>query len=171
GEHRIGLSFSGRGSVQYQIVGRYYVPWALTPDVGPHPPLAIEVAYDRTRLTQDEVATVKVRVRNNTPATARLIMVDLGIPPGFEPSGGDFAALVDQTRGRAGGKLEKYTITAKQVILYFDGLSPSQTVEFSFGLRAKFPVRAKTCSSRGYEYYNPRVEDRAKPVEMTIVAK
>jgi hypothetical protein len=98
-------------------------------------------------------------------------MVDLGIPPGFEPSGEEFAALFDQTRGRAGGKLEKYTITAKQVILYFDGLSPRQTVEFSFGLKAKFPVRAKTFSSRVYEYYNPRVEDRTKPVAMTIVPR
>ena len=62
-------------------------------------------------------------------------------------------------------------MAARQVILYFDGLSPNQTVEFSFGLKAKFPVRAKTFSSRVYEYYNPRVESRAKPVEMTIVAR
>ncbi|TMQ61615.1 MAG: hypothetical protein E6K78_12615 [Candidatus Eisenbacteria bacterium] len=167
GGHRIGLSFTGQGNVQYQIVGRYYVPWDLRSDSEPRGPLSIDIAYDRMRLAQDEVATAKVRVRNNTPATARLIMVDSG----FEPSSEDFEALVDQTRGRVGGKLEKYTITAKQAILYFDGLGPEQTVEFSFGLRAKFPVRAKTFSSRAYEYYNPRVEDRTKPVEMTIVAK
>ena len=57
------------------------------------------------------------------------------------------------------------------MILYFDALAPRQTVEFSFGLKAKFPVRAKTFSSRVYEYYNPGVEDRTKPVEMTVLAR
>jgi hypothetical protein len=171
GAHKVDLSFAGKGSMQYQIVGRYYVPWARRADAGPGEPLSIDVTYDRTRLAQDEVATARVRVRNNTRGTAKMIMVDLGIPPGFEPSGEDFASLVDQTRGRVGGKLEKYTITAKQIILYFDGLNPGQTVEFAFGLRAKFPVKAQTFSSRIYEYYNPTVEDKAKPVELTVLAK
>jgi len=171
GAHRVSLAFAGKGSMQYQIIGRYYVPWARRVDAGPREPLTIDVSYDRTRLAQDETATAKVKVQNNTPAKARMIMVDLGIPPGFEASGEDFAALVDSSRDKNGGKLEKYTITAKQVILYFDGLNARQRVDFSFKLRAKFPVRAQTFSSRVYEYYNPTVEDKTKPVEMTVVAK
>jgi uncharacterized protein YfaS (alpha-2-macroglobulin family) len=171
GSHKINLSFAGKGSMQYQIVGRYYVPWAQRVDAGAREPLSIDVSYDRTRLAQDEVAKATVRVQNNTQAKAKMIMVDLGIPPGFEPNGEDFAALVDATREKAGGKLEKFTITAKQVILYFDGLNARQRMEFSFKLRAKFPVRAQTFSSRVYEYYNPTMEDKAKPVEMTVVAK
>ncbi len=171
GAHKVSLSFAGKGSMQYQIVGRYYMSWGRRVDAAPREPLTIDVSYDRTRLAQDETATAKVRVQNNTPATAKMIMVDLGIPPGFEPSGEDFAALVDSTRGKTGGKLEKYTITAKQVILYFDGLSSRQRVEFSYKLRAKFPLRAQTFSSRVYEYYNPTVENKTKPVEITVVAK
>jgi uncharacterized protein YfaS (alpha-2-macroglobulin family) len=171
GAHRVSLSFTGKGSMQYQIIGRYYVPWARRVDAGPREPLTIDVSYDRTRLSQDETATAKVRVQNNTPAKAKMIMVDLGIPPGFEPSGEDFAALVDSSRDKNGGRLEKYTITAKQVILYFDGLNSRQRIDFSFKLRAKFPVRAQTFSSRVYEYYNPTVEDKTKPIEMTVVAK
>jgi hypothetical protein len=169
GAHRVGLSFAGKGSLQYQIVGRYYVPWVKRPAAAD--PLSIDVSYDRTKLAQDEIATAKVQVTNNTPAKAKMIMVDLGIPPGFEPSGEDFATLVDESRNKNGGKLEKYTITVKQVILYFDGLNPRQKMEFSFKLRAKFPVRAQTFSSRVYEYYNPTVENKTKPVEMTVVAK
>ena len=171
GAHRVSLSFAGKGSMQYQIIGRYYVPWGRRVDAGHREPLTIDVSYDRTRLSQDETATAKVRVQNNTPARAKMIMVDLGIPPGFEASGEDFAALVDSLRGQNGGRLEKYTITAKQVILYFDGLNARQRVDFTFKLRAKFPVRAQTFSSRVYEYYNPTVEDKTKPVEMTVVAK
>jgi uncharacterized protein YfaS (alpha-2-macroglobulin family) len=170
GAHRVGLSFAGKGSMQYQIIGRYYVPWARSAD-GRREPLSIEVSYDRTRLSQDETATARVRVQNNTGAAAKMVMVDLGIPPGFEIAREDFEAMIERTRGKSGGRLEKFTITAKQAILYFDGLNARQRVEFSFKLRAKFPVRAQTFSSRIYEYYNPKVEDKTRPVEMTVVAK
>jgi len=134
-------------------------------------PLSIEVSYDRTRLAQDETATERVRVQNNIAADAKMIMVDLGIPPGFEVSAGDFDELVGSTRGRNGGRLEKFTITPRQVILYFDGLNAKQRIDFSYRLRAKFPVRAQTFSSRVYEYYNPANENKTKPVEMTVIAK
>ena len=130
GANRIALSFAGRGSMQYQIVGRYYVPWSRVADGGGKgrgaEPLSIDLAYDRTRLAQDETVTTRVRVQNNTAAKAKMVMIDLGIPPGFEPLGEDFAELLDTTRGKLGGKIEKYTITAKQVILYLDGLNARQ---------------------------------------------
>jgi len=171
GANRIALSFNGRGSLQYQIVGRYYVPWARAADKGRREPLSIDLAYDRTRLAQDETATARVTVRNNTAAKAKMVMVDLGIPPGFEASGEDFAELLDTTRGREGGRLEKYTITPRQVILYLDGLNPRQAAEFTYRLRAKFPVRAQTPAARVYEYYNPASGGRAKPALLSVTAK
>lgn len=171
GAHKIALSFSGRGSMQYQIVGRYYVPWARAADRGRREPLSIDLAYDRTRLAQDETVTARVRVQNNTAAKAKMVMIDLGIPPGFEASGEDFAELIEMTRGKVGGKLEKYTITAKQVILYLDGLNPKQAAEFTFRLRAKFPVRAQTFPARVYEYYNPTAVGRTKPAVLSVTAK
>ncbi|HQR37873.1 MAG TPA: MG2 domain-containing protein [Blastocatellia bacterium] len=169
GAHKIGLSFNGKGAMQYQIVGRYFVPWDKP--ANPGEPLSIDLAYDRTTLAQDEMATAKVKVRNNTRATAKMIMVDLGIPPGFEPQGEDFASLVDETRAKNGGKLQKFTITAKQVILYFDGLAPNQTVEFSYKLRAKFPLRAQSFASRVYEYYNPSIADTVTPAVLQVKGK
>lgn len=171
GAHKITLSFAGRGSMQYQIVGRYYVPWARAADKGQRAPLSIDLTYDRTRLVQDESVTARVTVRNNTAAKAKMVMVDLGIPPGFEASGEDFAEMVDMSRGKEGGKLEKYTITARQVILYLDGLNPRQAAEFTFRLRAKFPVRAQTFPARVYEYYNPAAGDRTKPAALLVTAK
>ena len=46
---------------------------------------------------------------------------------------------------------EKFTVTAKQIILYFDGLGPNQWLDFSYKLRVKFPLRARTFSLRVYE--------------------
>ena len=115
--------------------------------------------------------TARVKIQNNTAAKAKMVMIDLGIPPGFEPTGEDFAELLEMTRGRDGGKLEKYTITAKQVILYLDGLNPRQAAEFTYRLRAKFPVRAQTLPARVYEYYNPSAGDRTKPTTLLVTAK
>ena len=46
--------------------------------------LSIDVAYDRTSLAQDDIATATATVRNNLDKTANMVMVDLGIPPGFD---------------------------------------------------------------------------------------
>ena len=171
GAHDVSLTFAGQGSLQYQIVGRYFLPWGERPVGGSAEPLTIAVTYDRTRLAQDDTVTARVRLRNETPAAMRFVMADLGIPPGFDVAREDFERLERATRGKTGGRLEKHTITPKQAILYFDGLAPHQTVEFSFSLRARFPLRAQAPSSRTYAYYNPAVEGRSEPVELTIAAK
>ena len=129
--------------------------------------------------TAELIGPKSVRVAQNgsntTLTAADAIVVATGATPrtirGFEPDGEAFASLVDATRGQAGGKLQKYTITAKQIILYFDGLAPGQTVEFTYKLRAKYPLRAKTFESRVYEYYNPAIEDKVQPAELVVKAK
>ena len=42
------------------------------------------MAYDRTRLQQDDIATATATVKNNLTKAANMVMVDLGIPPGFD---------------------------------------------------------------------------------------
>ena len=62
--------------------------WDATSSPGtrsrPNEPLSIDVAYDRTHLAQDDIATATATVTNNLPKTANMVMVDLGIPPGFD---------------------------------------------------------------------------------------
>ena len=61
--------------------------------------------YDRTRLAQDEIVTGTATIRNNLDKTAKMVMVDLGIPPGFELLSEDLQKMVEKTaeRKRAGG--------------------------------------------------------------------
>ena len=56
------------------------MPWTEKPE---REALYIDVSYDRTRLAQDGIATVTANIRNNLPKTANMVMIDLGIPPGF----------------------------------------------------------------------------------------
>jgi A-macroglobulin TED domain/Alpha-2-macroglobulin family/Carboxypeptidase regulatory-like domain/MG2 domain/A-macroglobulin receptor binding domain/Alpha-2-macroglobulin bait region domain len=159
------LKFEGTGGLAYQIVGRYFTPWDERPVAEP---LSIDVAYDRTKLSQNDIATATVTVRNNLPKTANMIMVDLGIPPGFDLLSEDLQSLQEKTAAAKTGRLEKFSLTATQAILYFNALSPAQTVTFSVRLHAKYPIRTHTFESRVYEYYDPDVNSIARPVRLEV---
>jgi uncharacterized protein YfaS (alpha-2-macroglobulin family) len=97
-----------------------------------------------------------------------MVMVDLGIPPGFELLSEDLQSLQEKTVNAKAGRLEKFSLTATQAILYFNALSPKQTVTLNFRLRAKYPIRARTFQSRVYEYYDPAVNSTARPIQLEV---
>jgi len=165
GAHRVALHFVGKGGLAYQVVGRYFVPWGEKPA---GEALSIDVAYDRTHLAQDDIATATATVRNNLHKTANMVMVDLGIPPGFDLLSEDLQAYQEKSRARKSGRLEKFSLTATQAILYFDAIGAGDTVTLQFRLRAKYPIRARTFQSRVYEYYDPAISAVARPVVLEI---
>lgn len=162
------IRFTGRGGVAYQVASRSFLPWKEKPD---GEPLSIDVTYDRTRLTQDDIATATATVRNNLDKTAKMVMVDLGIPPGFELLTEDLETYQEKSAARASGRLEKFNLTSTQAILYFDSIAPGDVFELPFRLRAKYPIRAQTFASRVYEYYDPGVTSSAKPIQLQVLSR
>jgi alpha-2-macroglobulin-like protein len=167
-EQNVEIQFTGTGGMAYQMVGRSFVPW---PPVSLHEALTIDVAYDRTKLTQNDIVTATATIHNNLHATANMVMVDLGIPPGFDLLSEDLQGIVERCAASGSGRLEKFSLTATLAILYFDAIGPNQTVKLPFRLRAKYPIRAKTFESRVYEYYNPQVSAIAAPVQFEVTGK
>jgi A-macroglobulin receptor len=161
----VDIKFTGKGGLAYQVVGRYFVPWGEKPA---GEPLSISVTYDRTRLAQDDIATATATVKNNLNKVANMVMVDLGIPPGFDLLTEDLQDYQEKSAGRKGGRLEKFNLTATQAILYFDSISAGDTLTIHFRLRAKYPIRARTFQSRVYEYYDPEVNSVARPVQLEV---
>mgnify|MGYP001052223472 CR=1 FL=1 len=90
-----------------------------------------------------------------------MVIVDLGIPPGFEVISTDLDELVDKI-------IQKYSLTPRQIIIYFDKVSSAKPIQFAYHMKAKFPLRAKTFTSRVYEYYNPDTGDMVEPLEMVV---
>jgi hypothetical protein len=162
----IEIRFDGNGGLGYQVVGRYFVPWGTKQT---DEALSIDVKYDRTRLAQNDIATATAKVRNNLDKTANMVMIDLGIPPGFELLSEDLQDVQDKSSAEKTGRLEKFSQTATQAILYFNSLGPNQTLKLQFRLRAKYPIRAKTFQSRTYEYYDPEVNASTAPVQLEVV--
>jgi uncharacterized protein YfaS (alpha-2-macroglobulin family) len=165
GGNTVEIRFAGKGGLAYQVVGQYFVPWDKKPE---NEALSIDLAYDRTQLVQDDIATATATIKNNLPKAANMVMVDLGIPPGFDLLSEDLQAYREKSVGQKSGRLEKFSMTATQAILYFDSLAPGDTVALKFRLRAKYPIRARTFRSRVYEYYDPEVSSVARPVQVEV---
>ena len=162
------LNFAGTGTLAYQVVGRYFTPWEQKPAAEP---LSIDIAYDRTLLAENDIATATATIRNNLPKTANMVMVDLGIPPGFDLLSEDLQSLQEKTAVQKSGRLEKFSLTATQATLYFNALAPKQTITVTFRLRTKYPIRARTFQSRVYEYYDPHVSSTAHPVQLEVTER
>ena len=162
---KVEIQFEGKGGLAYQVVGNYFVPWDEKP---PSELLSIDVTYDRTHLAQDDIATAIATVKNNMDKSANMVMVDLGIPPGFDLLSEDLQDYQEQSSSRKSGHLSKFSLTATQAILYFDSFAAGDTVTLRFRLRAKYPIRARTFKSRVYEYYNPEISSVARPVQLEV---
>ncbi|MFA0740615.1 MAG: hypothetical protein DFNUSKGM_000722, partial [Candidatus Fervidibacter sacchari] len=156
GVNEVTLEFDGTGSLLYQVSTRFYLPWELVPPT-PEEPLQVRVSYDRTELQTNETVTCKVRVTNRRPMAAQMVIVDIGIPPGFEVLTDDLTNLVEQK------VLQRFELTPLQVICYLDRIEGGATVEWKFRLRAKMPVRAKTGRTTAYEYYAPKERSIVAP--------
>ncbi|MBN1675674.1 MAG: hypothetical protein JXR37_31820 [Kiritimatiellae bacterium] len=162
GENRIALETSGKGDLAYQIVARHYLPWAQEPAAAEKAPLEIDVDYDTTTVPKDERLTCNVTVRYNREGVALMTIVDLGVPPGFEVETAGFEALKQRE------VIERYSVTGRQVILYFRQIRGGEPVTFAYRLKAKYPIRAKTPVSQAYQYYEPEVRAQAQPVVLTV---
>jgi len=161
GDNRVEIDFDGEGGALYQIVHKYYVPWTSEPSAAAEP-LDIQVRYDRAELSTHDLVTCEVTVRNRQKATAHMVLVDLGVPPGFTVQSEDLTALVEQ------GKIEKFHQTGCQVIVYLEKLTGGQTLRFAYRLKARMPLRAKTPQAQAYLYYNPEVRATARPTSLVV---
>ena len=124
-------------------MGSYYLPWDEKGE-----PLSIDVAFDRTHLAQDDIATASATVRNNLAKPANMVMVDLGIPPGFDLLSEDLQDYQEKSAHRKSGHLSKFSLTATQALLYFDSLAPGDSVTLKYRLRAKYPIGLGPSSPR-----------------------
>ena len=71
---------------------------------------------DRTHRVENDLTTAIVH--NNLKKSANMVMVDLGIPPGFELQTEDLHTYHKKSAGAGNGKLEKFSLTATQMIIY-----------------------------------------------------
>jgi hypothetical protein len=161
GEHSVEVSFLGTGRVSYNLVGSHHLPWSAVPPE-PTGPISIAVAYDQTSLAVNDSVRATATIQNLTPATTNMLLVTLGVPPGFEVQTGDFQPYLDA------GVLSRAEVTGKQLILYVSELGASQTLSFEYSLRATLPVRASDGGAEVSLYYEPDQKSQAAATTLTV---
>ncbi|MGA1868361.1 MAG: alpha-2-macroglobulin family protein [bacterium] len=163
GDNRLTITKSGEGTPLYQIVGKYYLPWPEKEIIQEGPPLTIEIMYDKTDIHVSDMIECEVVIKNTIKdSTAKMVVVDLGIPPGFEVMvEGIDSALED-------GIISKYEKVDRQIIIYLEKVVNGEPIRFSYQLRAKYPVKVQTPVSRVHEYYNPDRGSEKQPIEIRV---
>ncbi|MEO0189386.1 MAG: hypothetical protein ABIL18_00195, partial [candidate division WOR-3 bacterium] len=161
GENTIEIQLKGEGSFLYELTSTYYIPWKDLPKP-PMPLFAIDLNYDRKQLAINDLVNVDVAIKLLKSGTAQMVMIDLGIPPGFEVQTPTLDEYVNKK------VIQKYSLTSRQIIIYIESISSDKPIKLSYSLKAKYPVRAKVQSSRVYEYYNTDKEVIAEPFEIKV---
>lgn len=158
------VNVEGKSASTIQVVGRSWIPWSEA-NRPAQKPLDIKVEYDRTTLTTADTLTATVTMKYNGTEPTFMVCMDLGIPPAFVPDPEAFEKMVKAK------SLDKFSMTSRQITLYFGTITPGQVVTFSYPLKAKYPVKAKVPASTAYEYYAPDRKDTAEGVEITVNEK
>ncbi|MGA1870861.1 MAG: hypothetical protein ACMUJM_20180 [bacterium] len=161
-ENTVSVNLRGEGNLLYQIVGTYFLPWGEV-FIPQDPPLVIDVAYDRTMLTVDDIITCTVTVTNTIPESVTKIgMIDLGISPGFRIFWEDFEQAIEE------GKIFKYESTNRQLSLYLHPVYYKEPLTITYRMQAKYPLKVSTPKSVAYDYYNPNLKGETKPITLTV---
>jgi hypothetical protein len=160
GPNQVQIEASAESGLMYQIVGRYYEPWKK--EAKARPGFVVDVTYDRTKLSTKDLLRAKATLKYTGETVANMVMLDLGIAPGFTADPGDFAEMV------ARKQINKFSVTSRQVIVYLSDMRPGDERTFDYTLRARFPLRARTPASVAWEYYTPTNRGTSTPVELTV---
>jgi hypothetical protein len=160
GRNEVSLQVQGETDLSYQVLGRHYLPWKARQQQDAL--LELAVYYPRTRLTtQDRLqARAVLKYHGQEPTTS--VMVELGVPPGFETDPAEFTALVEAN------KVKRFEASPGQLTLYLGDVPSNSNQAFAYTLRPKYPLRAKTPVSVAYEYYTPASRTTAAPVELLV---
>ncbi len=160
GAREIKFRVNGTGAFAYQISTSYYVDWKGVEENRAEA-MQVEVDYDRTELKVNDKVRARATIRLNE-GEARMAVVDLGVPPGFNVLTDELDAAVKQ------GKLSRYELTGRQIILYLENVRAGERISFDYALQAKFPLRVQTPRTSMYDYYNPNLQGESKPIQFVV---
>ena len=144
------LRAAGDGSVGFQVARKYNIPDMMLP-----PPLDMEIAvdYDSEGIEVDDILDARVRVvYTGNKENTGMVIADIGVPTGFTVLRSSLNALVEAD------VVSRADVAGRSVILYIDSLARGEPVEFTFQMRALYPVRSRGPVSHVYEYYDSEVQ-------------
>jgi uncharacterized protein YfaS (alpha-2-macroglobulin family) len=161
GANEVEITAEGDAGLLYQVASRHYEPFGG--DEERPSTIEVSVEYDRTRLTTEEVLGATARLRYHGDVPTYMVIVDLGIPPGFVADRSAFEQMVTE------GRIQRFETTARQVTLYLGEVQPGADLSFAYRLIPKYPVRVQAPGPAAYEYYTPSNRHEAPSTSIEVV--
>lgn len=160
GENSVSLEILGEGNIMYSVVSSYWLPRENNP-YEQNGPLTISVTYDKTQLEVDDIVTATVTITNVTDATARMVLVDIGMPPGFD-------LVPDMLREAVADRtLQRYELAGRQLILYIERIDPGDYI-IQYQMQARFPMNGSSGPATVANYYEPESGSTQGPVSFLV---
>jgi alpha-2-macroglobulin-like protein len=164
GEHQVSLAFTGSGKPSYNLVQSYHLPWSTAPEEEKGP-LSIDVSYDKSELFVNDSVRATVTLKNNEDVTQNMVLLTLGIAPGFEVDTDDLRPYL------ASGAISRFETTGRQLILYLTKVVPGATQVFEYDLLASMPVTAVDGGAEAKLYYEPQKRTKSAAKQLTVAAR
>lgn len=152
------LSFDGDAQASYQLELSGYRPRTAED----RPALSLELGYDRASLKVDDTVQARLTARYQRSEASGMVLIQAAIPPGFDPVTADLERLVSARQ------IAKYSSDGRQLTFYVDRLREGEPLELTYGLHARYAVRATAPASSAYLYYAPAVHAESKALPLTV---
>jgi type II secretory pathway pseudopilin PulG len=160
GNHDVKLTDRSGTAVGYQLAVSYYVPDSAE---APRPQaLTVALSYERSELLVGDSVAAQAVVKNASAEALPMVLVDLPIPPGFDVDSSAIARLV------AAGKVEKFQVNPRSVIVYLRSLAPASELQIAYSLRATVVAKVASRPAVAYEYYAPEHRAQSAGWELTV---
>jgi type II secretory pathway pseudopilin PulG len=160
GKHDVVIADRRGGATGYQLAVSWHTPAA--PVSAASDPLSVTLQFEKTDLQIGESVLATAVVRNNSESSLPMVLVDLPIPAGFEADSAGFSQLV------ADGRIEKYQITPRSVIVYSRALAAGQSLTVPCKLRATISVDVTSPGAVAWEYYQPENSTRSSVARLVV---
>ena len=148
-----------KGSAYYEVITEYYVPYDKV-DTSED---KIEVSVEANESVKvNEVLQAKIRLINRSDESIYNGMVTINIPQGFTVQEESLMRLESRDI------IEKYEISYTSVNLYLSDFEKSRIFNLDIDFRAAYPVDITGLAVRAYDYYNPEIEGKAKPIHIVV---
>jgi CD109 antigen len=163
---RVEMSVTGTGEAIGQIVRKFNEP--AVDNAPAAQMLKIDVDYDTAEVEVSDLVKVNVSLKfDPLPelgiSEAGMIVLDISVPTGFEAVKDSIAAVI-----RNNARIKRYDIAGRKVIFYVENMKPGETLNFSFQVKALYPVKAKGVTSTAYSYYKPDIRGEVLSVPLTV---
>lgn len=169
GSHEIAFRKPGTSQVSAQLVVTYYQVWpagASSEDTHQEPnsseALHLNVQFDKKSARVGEEIVCSVNAERVGFRGYGMMLAEIGLPPGADVD----RASLDRAMMDSGWELSRYDVLPDRIVVY---LWPrAGGTKFSFSIKARFGLKARSVRSVLYDYYNPDAYTVVPPADFVV---